>query len=63
MKRPSRTNKIFESLRQPKFHTVEASELERMHGGALVAMTTLTTLTITPSGAYDDPGDPGDPEE
>ena len=58
MKKLSRqTPNTFESIKQPKFRTIEATELERVHGGLMATTITLSTITVTPTGSSNDGDD------
>jgi len=51
------TRSAFESLRQTKFRTMEATELDKVHGGTRTTVITLSTITVTPSGNSNDGDD------
>ena len=44
-------------MKQLKFRTVEATELESVHGGKMITVVTLSTVTVTPSGSSNDGDD------
>ena len=51
------TTSAFESLQQTKFRTLEATELNKVYGGVLATTTTLSTISVTPSGNSNDGDD------
>jgi hypothetical protein len=51
------TKSAFESVRETKFRTLEATELNKVHGGLQATITTLSTVTVTPGGNSNDGDD------